>query len=138
MLSINNNGKNHSSIISEGVRIKGKIHFSGPVKIDGTAVGNIVSEETLTIGKSGNVQSNIRTKNAVISGRLSGDITASGLVEITSTGIFTGNLIQENPMLKIEKGGTFKGKSIIEENNVLPLNTVKEKKEKVVKIAAAK
>jgi cytoskeletal protein CcmA (bactofilin family) len=138
MLSIQNNGRNISSVISEGVRIEGKIRFPGPVQIDGMALGNIVSEETLTIGKTGNVKSNIKTKNAVISGRLDGDITASGLVEITSTGVFSGNLIQESPMLKIEKGGVFKGKSIIEEKNVIPLKTIKDKKNKVVKIASAK
>lgn len=37
---------------------------------------------------------------------------ASGQVEITSTGRFIGNLIQENTLLTIEKGGLFKGKSI--------------------------
>ena len=138
MLSFNNNGKNHSSIISEGVRIEGKIRFTGPVQIDGMAMGDIVSEDTLTIGKTGNVKSNIKTKNAVISGRLDGDITASGLVEITSTGVFSGNLIQESPILKIEKGGTFRGRSIIEEKNVVPLKTAENKKDKVVKIASAK
>ncbi len=138
MLSFNNNGKNHSSIISEGVRIEGKIRFTGPVQIDGMAMGDIVSEDTLTIGKTGNVKSNIKTKNAVISGSLDGDITASGLVEITSTGVFSGNLIQESPILKIEKGGTFRGRSIIEEKNVVPLKTAENKKDKVVKIASAK
>jgi cytoskeletal protein CcmA (bactofilin family) len=138
MLSFNNNGNNHSSLISEGVRIEGKIRFTGPVQIDGIAIGDIVSEETFTIGKTGNVKSNIKTKNAVISGKLDGDLTASGLVEITSTGVFSGNLIQESPMLKIEKGGIFKGRSIIEEKNVIALKTVKDKKDKVVKIASAK
>jgi cytoskeletal protein CcmA (bactofilin family) len=138
MLPFNNNDNNHSSLISEGVRIEGKIRFSGPVQIDGTAIGDIVSEETFTIGKTGNVKSNIKTKNAVISGKLDGDLTASGLVEITSTGVFSGNLIQESPMLKIEKGGIFKGRSIIEEKDVIHLKTIKNKKEKVAKIASAK
>jgi cytoskeletal protein CcmA (bactofilin family) len=125
MLSFNNSGNNHSSLISEGVSIEGKIRFSGPVQIDGTAIGDIISEETLTVGETGNIKSNVKTKNAVISGKLDGDLTASGLVEITSTGVFSGNLIQESPMLKIEKGGIFKGRSIIEEKNVIPLKTVK-------------
>ena len=138
MFSTNNNGKNHSSIIAEGASIEGRVHFTGPVQIDGTAMGNIVSEDTLTIGKTGNVKSNIKTKNAIISGEMDGDITASGLVEITSTGMFSGNLIQESPMLKIEKGGTFRGRSIIEEKDVIPLKKPEGKKNKVLKIATAK
>ena len=38
----------------------------------------------------------------------------SGQIEITSTGRFIGNLIQDNALLAIEKGGLFKGKSITE------------------------
>ena len=138
MLSLNNNGGNHISTISEGVKIEGKIHFSGPVKIDGKVVGNIISEDTLTIGRSGNVESNIKTKDIVISGKLSGDINASGLVEITSTGKLTGNITQESAMLKIEKGGIFNGKSIIQEKEVMSLGDFGEKDSKVLKIAAAK
>ena len=99
MLSFNNNGNKHSSLISEGVTIEGKIRFSGPVQIDGTAIGDIISEETLTVGETGNVKSHVKTKNAVISGKLDGDLTASGLVEITSTGVFSGNLIQESHII---------------------------------------
>ena len=138
MLSINNNGNNHVSTISEGVEIEGKIHFSGPVRIDGSVIGDIISEETLTIGRSGNVESDIKTKNIIISGRLNGNVTASGLVEITCTGKLDGNIFQEDALLKIEKGGLFKGKSIIKEKEVIPLNTLENKKNKVLKIASAK
>jgi cytoskeletal protein CcmA (bactofilin family) len=138
MLSGINNGNNHASTISEGVEIEGKIHFSGPVKIDGSVIGDIISEETLTIGKEGNVESNIKTKNIIISGRLNGNIAASGLVAITSTGSLTGNISQEDAMLKIEKGGIFKGKSIIKEKEVVPLNTLERKKNKAVKMTSVK
>ena len=47
MLSVKNNGNSHMSTISEGVEIEGKIHFSGPVKIDGSVIGDIISEETM-------------------------------------------------------------------------------------------
>ena len=138
MLSVKNNGNSHMSTISEGVEIEGKIHFSGPVKIDGSVIGDIISEETLTIGKAGIVESNIKTKNIIISGKLSGNISASGLVEITSTGRLKGNISQEDAMLKIEKGGMFRGKSIIKENEVVPLNALENKKNKVLEIASAK
>jgi cytoskeletal protein CcmA (bactofilin family) len=138
MLSVTNNGKNHKSTISEGVEIEGTIQFSGPVVIDGSVKGDIVSEETLTIGKTGNVESNIKTKNIVISGRLRGNIKASGLVEVTSTGKLTGNILQEDAMLKIERGGIFNGKSIIEGKKVVPLDPVEDNRDKFQKIASVK
>ena len=55
------------------------------------------------------------TKDAVIAGNYKGDMIATGVVEIKSTGKFTGNITQKNgSSLMIEKGGVFKGKSIVQ------------------------
>jgi len=136
MLFGENNGNNSVSIISEGVKIEGKVHFPGSAKVDGIVIGDIISENILTIGKEGKVESNIKTKNAVISGKFEGEMSASGLVEITPTGKFIGKLTQNSAMLKIEKGGIFKGKSIVQEKKVLPLNKFENKNDKITKIAS--
>ena len=111
------NGKNGFSksqtVIAEGTRIDGKLYFPGSVKIEGEVTGDINTDNILTIGKSGKVQSNIKTKSAVISGHFSGDMYVTESVEITSTGRFIGNLTQDSAQLAIEKGGMFKGKSTV-------------------------
>jgi cytoskeletal protein CcmA (bactofilin family) len=113
MFSVKSDGNSSSSIISEGVKIEGNIHFPYPVEIDGIVIGDIISDDVLIIGREGKVESNIKTKNAVISGIFTGDMVASGTVTITPTGKFIGNLVQKGTMLAIEKGGLFKGKSIV-------------------------
>ena len=141
MLSRKNNGSNSLSIISEGVKIEGKIHFLDSVKINGAVIGDIISENILTIGKEGKVESKIKARDVVISGKFEGEIVASGLVEIKPTGRFIGSLTQDNAMLSIEKGGLFKGKSIITgkkevlelEDNSKILDFIKSKKEKIAK-----
>jgi len=100
------------TIIAEGVKIEGKLNFPGSVQINGEVVGDIKSGGTLTIGKNAKVESNIKTINAIITGYFKGDIQASGQVEITSTGRFIGNLIQDKTLLNIKEGGLFKGKNI--------------------------
>ena len=50
-------------------------------------------------------ESNIKTKDAVISGSFKGKMTASGEVEITSSGKFIGNLTQRSGHFSINKGG---------------------------------
>ena len=102
------------TIISDDVKIDGKLSFSRSAKIDGEVTGNIKSDETLTIGRNAKVKANIKTKNAVISGYFEGVMHSSGQVEIESTGKFIGDLIQVSSLLTIEKGGMFKGNSIIE------------------------
>ena len=106
------------TIITEGVKIEGKLNFPGSVQIDGEVVGDIKSEGTLTIGKNAKVESNIKTRDATIAGYFKGDIQASGQVEITSTGRFIGDLIQDKTLITIEKGGLFKGKSITVKDKV--------------------
>ena len=103
------------TIISDDVKIDGKLSFSRSAKIDGEVTGNIKSDETLTIGKNAKVKANIKTKNAIISGYFEGVMHVSGQVEIESTGKFIGDLIQVSSLLTIEKGGMFKGNSIIED-----------------------
>ena len=102
------------TIISDDVKIDGNLSFSRSAKIDGEVTGDIKSNETLTIGRNAKVKANIKTKNAVISGYFEGVMHASGQVEIESTGRFIGDLIQVSSLLSIERGGMFKGNSIIE------------------------
>ena len=86
--------------------------FKGSVKINGKVTGDIISNDAITVGKFGDVESNIKTKDAVIAGNYKGDMIATGVVEIKSTGKFTGNITQKNgSSLMIEKGGVFKGKN---------------------------
>jgi len=68
------------------------------------------------------------TKDAIIAGSFKGEMTASGEVEISSTGKFIGNLTQKDALLTISKGGLFKGQSIIGSGNDA-FKPVQEKKE---------
>lgn len=106
--------------IAEGSTIEGKMSFPGPAKIDGKVSGDIIAGQKLTIGKNAKVESVIYAKDAIISGHVEGKIHVSGQIEITSTGRFIGDLIQDEPALIIEKGGMFKGKSITSNNGDCP------------------
>jgi cytoskeletal protein CcmA (bactofilin family) len=100
------------TIISEGVKIEGKLNFPGPVEINGEVIGDIKVGKSLTIGRTSKIEADIYTTDAVVSGYFKGEMHVSGQIKIASTGRFIGNLIQDNALLAIEKGGLFKGKSI--------------------------
>ena len=106
------------SLISGGVKIQGKLIFLGSVKVDGEVTGDINCEGAITIGRNAKVESKIQTKDALILGHYEGEMHASGQVEITSTGRFIGDLIQDKTLITIEKGGLFKGKSIAIDDKV--------------------
>jgi cytoskeletal protein CcmA (bactofilin family) len=96
--------------IGEGINLEGRIYSPYATKIEGSAFGEIISKEGITISKYGIVKGNIKTENAVIEGKLIGNLIASGKVEITSTGAFFGNLVMKDANFILQKGGTFNGK----------------------------
>lgn len=111
MINRKNDLSKPQTVIPEGTKIEGKLFFPGAVKIDGEIIGDINAENILVISKSGKVQSTIKTKNAVIAGTFEGNMHATKSVEITSTGKFIGNLMQDEALFSIEKGGLFRGRS---------------------------
>ena len=113
MFTVNGGEEKGVTVIADGVKIEGKFYSPGTTRIEGNVTGDIESGGRLTIGKDGKVESNIKTKDAVIAGVFKGEMLASGEVEITSTGKFEGNLIQNDPRLMISKGGVFQGNSIV-------------------------
>jgi len=103
--------------IAKGVKIEGKFSFKGLVIIEGSITGKINSEDLLTISESGNVESSLKAKDAILAGNFKGDMTVTGLVRIKPTGKFIGNLTQKNgASLIIEKGGLLEGKSLVPDN----------------------
>lgn len=104
------------TIIGEGVVIEGNLYSPGTTRVDGKVTGEIIAEKAIIIGKEGKVEAKVKTKDAMIAGSFVGNMIASGEVEISSTGKFTGNLIQKDALLTVERGGLFKGESMISED----------------------
>ncbi|MHB1346702.1 MAG: bactofilin family protein [Candidatus Humimicrobiaceae bacterium] len=104
------------TIIGEGVVIEGSLYSPGTTRVDGKVTGEIIAEKAIIIGKEGKVEAKVKTKDAMIAGSFVGNMVASGEVEISSTGKFTGNLIQKDALLTVERGGLFKGESMISED----------------------
>ena len=107
-------GSKNITLIAEGVSVEGKIFSPGSIRVDGKVKGDISAANDIVIGKEGQVDANISTKDAVIAGSFKGNMKASGEVEITSTGKFIGNLSQKDALLSIARGGLFRGESVID------------------------
>jgi cytoskeletal protein CcmA (bactofilin family) len=104
------------TIIGEDIILEGRIYSPYPTQINGSVIGEIISKKLITINREGKVRGNIKTENAIIAGKLIGNLIISGDLEITSTGRLIGNLITKNADFIIESGGVFKGQRISVEN----------------------
>ena len=97
-----------TTIISEGVYIKGDLACSSVLYIEGHIDGMIKSSNTVVIGKNGKFTGIITASKVVVNGVFEGNID-SGSVEILSGGFVLGDIWSCD--LSIEVGGRFDGKS---------------------------
>jgi cytoskeletal protein CcmA (bactofilin family) len=84
------------TLIGENTHIKGDVHFSGGLRIDGSVTGNIIADEgeaaMLTLSEKGRVQGEIRVANQLINGSVKGHIYASDHVELAGNAQIDGNV----------------------------------------------
>ena len=96
----------NTTVISEGTFIRGGIDTAGSVFIDGKFEGVIVAGESLTVGKTGEVIGEVRSKYLTVSGIVDGliDIEEANILE---SGKILGKMQYQN--LIVEKNGVFEG-----------------------------
>ena len=113
--------------MGEDTVFSGSLGFEGTVRIDGKFEGQVITEDTLIIGETGDLKAEIFAGTVVCMGRVEGTVVASKKVEIHSTSKVVGNV--KSPALYIELGGVLDGSCNMtgKESKVIPL--VNEKKE---------
>ena len=95
------------TIIGENISIEGSIRGKETLVIEGSVKGKIQLENHhLIIGPKGQVEAEIRADNVTISGRLIGDVQASGKVEITKDADFSGEIKAKR--ISVEDGAYLK------------------------------
>jgi len=96
-----------NSMLGQGCKIKGDIELQGTIRIDGQFEGSISCPDTLIIGKSGIVKAEVKVKNAVIGGKLIGNIAAANKIELQSGSHVEGDI--QTARLVIDEGVFFEG-----------------------------
>lgn len=106
------------SILGKGFQVKGVIHSKGTLRIDGTCEGTIEGEADVIVGESAVVNSEIKARNVTVAGTVTGNITASGRLEIVQTGKVRGDV--RVGTLVISEGALFHGNCTMESNSKEP------------------
>ena len=96
-----------NSILGAGCKVKGQIELKGTIRIDGEFDGSIKCPETLIIGKSGVIKADVEVKNAIIGGKLVGNISATNKIELQTGSHVEGDI--ETTRLVIDEGVFFEG-----------------------------
>ncbi|MBN1294744.1 MAG: polymer-forming cytoskeletal protein [Candidatus Latescibacteria bacterium] len=97
-----------NTIIGKGTKIEGNMEVSQSLRIDGTFKGSITATDTLIVGTTGELSEvTVQVKNAIIGGKIKGDVSASNKITLESTSNLEGDLSAK--LLVIEEGALFSG-----------------------------
>ena len=95
--------------LGRGVKLEGKLTFSGTVRVDATFQGEIVTDGVLVVGEDAKVDAEIACGTVVVEGDVKGNIVASQGVELHASGRLHGDV--ESPSFAIDRGAIFEGSS---------------------------
>ncbi|HDR46484.1 MAG TPA: polymer-forming cytoskeletal protein [Geoalkalibacter subterraneus] len=99
------------AFLGAGSQFEGKLSFSEIVRLDGAFRGEIESSDTLVVGESGKMIAEVKVGSLILSGRLEGNVTAAGKVELRAPAVVEGNIT--TPLLEVEPGVQINGQIIM-------------------------
>ena len=97
------------TIISNGVKLEGKITSGGSIRVDGTIVGDVVTQGNVTVGEHGDVNGQINAGIITIGGKVVGSVNAKEKLVLESKANLKGDIFTK--ILVVEAGAKFDGKS---------------------------
>jgi len=97
----------NATVIGESVTVRGNLSGDEDLYVYGRVEGSVELDRTLVVAESGIVKAEVAVKNAVISGIVVGNITASDSVEITEQGRMVGDI--NAPRVIVVDGASFRG-----------------------------
>ncbi len=101
------------SLIAPGMKIVGDCETEGTIRIEGRIEGTVRAGKSVVVGRSGEVVGDIITQDAVISGNVSGNITAESRLELQSTSNIQGEI--RTRRVQLDEGARFNGQVHMED-----------------------
>lgn len=101
------------NVLNSDVSIVGVLRFTDDLLVDGSVEGEIESDGELTVGVNASIQAGsknkvaIRTKSAIIHGKVMGDIVVTDRVELAATAELVGDVTAAR--IAIQEGAVFVG-----------------------------
>src|SRR5918912_3140347 len=117
-------GSNSLSIIAAGTRIDGNVETDGVIKIEGRVEGSIRAARQVLVGRQGEVEGDIHTREAVIGGTVQGTIVATERLEVQGTSVIVGDV--DTRAIAVVEGGKINGTVRISDAREVPAEVADE------------
>lgn len=98
-----------STVIGKSVVIRGELSGNEDLYIDGDVAGTVtLPESRLTIGPNAQVKADLTAREVVVFGRLTGNVKATGRVELRQSALVKGDILAGR--LSIEESAVLTGR----------------------------
>ena len=95
------------TVLGKDVTFKGVVHFHSTVQLDSSIEGEIHAKGMLVIGENAVIRGTIIAETVVNRGKIHGNVTASGKIQLLKSAILLGDV--SAPSFMMEEGAFFKG-----------------------------
>ena len=95
------------SIIGPGMTVVGDCSTDGTIRVEGRVEGSIQAGKAVVIGKGGEVDGDVSTQDAVVSGIIKGTLTAQSRIEVQGTARIDGQVNAKR--MQLEEGAVLNG-----------------------------
>ena len=102
------------NLIGKGTYVEGQIVTEGNLRVDGKVKGKVITKNKLHIGPSGEIDGEIRAKDAVVCGKVKGTVKIENKLELEAQSQLVGDLNAK--ILVIDEGAIFHGNSTMGDN----------------------
>ncbi|MEZ2346281.1 polymer-forming cytoskeletal protein [Terriglobus sp. RCC_193] len=98
-----------STVLGKSIQVRGEISGAEDVIVHGRLQGSVALKESrLTVGPDAEVEAELHVHDAILLGRVNGNVTATGRVELRKGASLMGDL--NAARLSIEEGSAIQGR----------------------------
>jgi len=101
------NSTQPSTVIAKGVKLEGEFKSQGDVLVEGEVSGTIETENSLNVGNEAFVKASVQAGNAVIAGRVQGNLKITKHLDLKASAVINGDVICST--ITIEAGAKIDG-----------------------------
>jgi cytoskeletal protein CcmA (bactofilin family) len=107
-----------STILGKGSTFEGKLNVGHTLRIDGKFTGDIITTDTIIVGKEGNINGNVEAKMLIVGGKLSGTAKIKDKIVLETKAEFHGEM--KTTRLVIDEGAIFDGRCSMKHGGEMP------------------
>lgn len=112
------------AFLGADTEFQGNITSKGTLRIDGKWEGGNVIADGVIVGESGVIKGSITADSIIIGGKVTGNLSANGAIEILTRAHVCGDI--KTPQLSIAEGAIFEGSCSMGETESVTAHTKKE------------